>query len=61
MPYASFQHTARKSYYGSRQDTRAYGTTRDLVVATGLQYVHAFELLWFLPAELTLGGRIQLR
>ena len=54
--YASFQHTARKSYYGSRQDTRAYGTTRDLVVATGLQYVHAFERLWFLPAELTLGA-----
>lgn len=53
--YASFQNTARKSYYGSRQDSLAYGTTRDLVVAAGAQYIHAFERLWFMPAELTLG------
>ena len=54
--YASFQNTARKSYYGSKQDLRAYGTTRDLVVASGLQYVHAFERLLFMPSELTLGA-----
>ncbi len=53
--YASFQNTARKSYYGSKQDTKAYGTTRDLTLATGTQYVHAFSRLWFMPAELTLG------
>ena len=53
--YASFQNTARKSYYGSKQDTKAYGTTRDLTLAAGTQYVHAFSRLWFMPAELTLG------
>lgn len=53
--YASFQNTARKSYYGSRQDPKAYGTTHDLTVAVGAQYVHAFPRLWFMPSELTLG------
>ena len=53
--YASFQNTARKSYYGSKQDPNAYGTTHDLTVAAGTQYVHAFSRLWFMPAELTLG------
>lgn len=54
--YFSFQNTARKSYYGSHRDSLAYGTTRDLVMASGVQYVHAFDRLWFLPAELTLGA-----
>ncbi|HJA96217.1 MAG TPA: TonB-dependent receptor [Candidatus Alistipes faecavium] len=54
--YASFQNTARRSYYGSKKDLKAYGTTRDLTVAAGTQYVHAFERLWFMPAELTLGA-----
>ncbi len=53
--YFSFQNTARKSYYGSKQDPLAYGTTHDLVMASGLQYVHAFERLLFLPSELTFG------
>lgn len=54
--YASFQNTARKSYYGSHQDPNAYGTTHDLTVASGLQYVHAFRKLLFMPSELTLGA-----
>ena len=41
--YASFQNTARKSYYGSKQDLDAYGTTHDLTLAAGMQYVHAFR------------------
>ena len=53
--YASFQHIARKSYYGSKQDPDAYGRTHDLTVATGAQYIHSFDRLWFLPADLTLG------
>ena len=53
--YASFQNTARKSYYGSKQDPDAYGRTHDLTVATGAQYIHSFDRLWFLPADLTLG------
>ncbi len=31
--YASFQNTARKSYYGGNQDPDAYGTTHDLTAA----------------------------
>lgn len=54
--YASFQNTARKSYYGSGEDPNAYGTTHDITVATGAQYLHAFRRLWFMPAELTLGA-----
>lgn len=54
--YASFQNTARKSYYGSKQDPDAYGTTHDITVAAGVQYIHAFRKLLFMPAELTLGA-----
>lgn len=54
--YVSFQNTARKSYYGSKQDADAYGTTHDVTVASGLQYVHAFERLWLMPSELTVGA-----
>ena len=54
--YASFQNTARRSYYGSKQDPDAYGKTHDITVAAGAQYIHAFERLWFMPAELTVGA-----
>ena len=54
--YASFQNTARKSYYGGNQDPDAYGTTHDLTAAAGVQYVHAFRKLLFMPSELTLGA-----
>lgn len=54
--YASFQNTARKSYYGSHEDPNAYGTTHDITVASGAQYVRAFDRLGFMPAELTLGA-----
>lgn len=53
--YASFQNTARSSYYGAYQDPDAYGRTHDLTAAAGLQYVHAFRRLLFMPSELTLG------
>ena len=54
--YASFQNTDRKSYYGSRRDPNAYGTTHDLTVAAGGQYVRTFDRLLFMPSELTLGA-----
>lgn len=54
--YLSFQNTARESYYGGGQDPDAYGRTHDLTVAAGAQYVHGFDRLGFLPAELTLGA-----
>ena len=53
--YVSFQNTARKSYYGSKQDPDAYGTTHDLTVAAGMQYIHEFRKLLFMPSELTFG------
>ena len=54
--YASLQNTARKSYYGTMRDPDAYGTTHDLTVAAGAQYIHTFERLLFMPSELTLGA-----
>ena len=51
--YASFQHIARKSYYGSKQDPDAYGRTHDLTVATGASTsIPVRPGLWFLPADL---------
>lgn len=54
--YGSFQNTARKSYYGAGMDLNAYGRTSDLTAGSGLQYIHAFDNLLFLPAELTVGA-----
>ncbi len=54
--YGSFQNTARSSYYGGNQDPDAYGHTHDLTVAAGMQYIHGFRKLLFMPAELTFGG-----
>ncbi len=54
--YGSFQNTARTSYYGAYKDPNAYGRTDDLTAASGAQYIHAFDELLFLPAELTVGA-----
>lgn len=51
--YSSFQLTSRKSYYGGGQDLNAYGTTKDAVVVSGLQYTRKFSL--FMPAEFIVG------
>lgn len=53
--YGAFQNTARSSYYGAYQDPNAYGRTHDLMASSGVQYIHAFEELFFMPAELTAG------
>lgn len=53
--YAALRDTKRDSYYGSNQDPNAYGSTHDLVAVGGAQYIHSFDRLWFMPAELT-GG-----
>ncbi|MGM9804404.1 MAG: TonB-dependent receptor domain-containing protein [Muribaculaceae bacterium] len=53
--YASMQNTRRNSYYGSGMDENAYGTTKDLVVVSGAQYIHQFDKLWFMPSELVAG------
>lgn len=60
-------HTNRHSYYGGgpvnpaaptaddKAALGAYGLTKDLTMQTGLQYVHNFDKLLFMPSELTLG------
>jgi len=53
--FASMQYIDRKSYYGAGQDPRAYGTTQDMTVVSGLQYTHKWERLWFMPAEFVAG------
>ncbi|MBE6223816.1 MAG: TonB-dependent receptor [Bacteroidales bacterium] len=53
--YAALRDTKRDSYYGSNMDPNAYGSTHDLVVVGGGQYVHSFTKLWFMPAEFTAG------
>ena len=56
--YTSFQNTARKSYYGAGQDPNAYGRTHDLMAAAGVQYVHEFDHLLFMPSNLTVGSEV---
>ncbi len=53
--YTALRDTKRDSYYGSNMDPNAYGSTHDLVLVGGGQYVHKFTKLWFMPAEFT-GG-----
>lgn len=56
--YGSFQNTARKSYYGAGKDPDAYGRTHDLTAAAGVQWVHEFDHLLFMPANLTIGSEV---
>lgn len=53
--FASAQNIDRDSYYGAGQDPNAYGRTTDLTWVAGGQYVHSFDRLLFLPADLTAG------
>ncbi len=63
--YASFQSISRDSYYGgtgdgsddSKEDAmKAYSKTRDLNIMGGVQFIHNFASLLFMPADLTLGA-----
>ena len=63
--YISFLNTDRKSYYGgtgsgSEEEValaaRAYGETHDLTYVGGVQYVHQFARLLFMPADITIGA-----
>jgi outer membrane receptor for ferrienterochelin and colicins len=48
--YFSAQHIGRKSYYNG------YGKTQNTTLVTGAKYVHNFDKLWFMPADLTIGA-----
>lgn len=64
--YFSFQNTDRKSYYGGTGEgiteedkenaEKAYGTTSDLTLVGGAQYIHSFDKLIFLPSDFTVGA-----
>ncbi len=62
--YASFQIVSRDSYYGGTGDgsdeskaeaLKAYSKTHDTYLMGGVQFVHNFGNLLFMPAQLTLG------
>lgn len=63
--YFSFLTTQRKSYYGGTASgteeeieaaRQAYGSTDDFTYVAGAQYVHKFDNLFFMPADLTVGA-----
>lgn len=54
--YTSGQGINRKSYFGTEQNRDAYGRTADLTLVAGGQYTYAFEKLFFMPSELTVGA-----
>lgn len=57
--YTSLQNVQRKSYYGSNKDLYAYGNTANTTAVGGVQYVHNFDKLLFMPSELTTGFEYQ--
>lgn len=63
--YTSFQIVSRDSYYGGTGDgsdeskaeaLKAYSKTHDTNIMGGMQFVHNFGQLFFMPAALTLGA-----
>lgn len=54
--YAALQHINRDSYFGSHQDTLAYGSTTDLTAVAGARITHHFQRFWFAPAKLLWGA-----
>ncbi len=63
--FASFETVSRKSYYGGTGDDseekraealKAYSKTHDCNIMTGIQFVHNFSRLLFMPAGLTVGA-----
>lgn len=63
--YTSFQIVSRDSYYGGTGDgsdeskaeaLKAYSKTHDTNIMGGMQFVHNFGQLLFMPAALTLGA-----
>lgn len=58
--YTSAQHINRQSYYGMQQDPNAYGTTIDISIVSGIQFLHDFNKILFTPAILTTGTEYQI-
>ncbi|MBN2611579.1 MAG: TonB-dependent receptor, partial [Bacteroidales bacterium] len=58
--FASAQHIARDSYYSSKQDANAYGTTKDISAISGIQFSNDFDKIIFTPATFTTGIEYQI-
>lgn len=57
--YTSLQHIDRDSYYGTKMDENAYGSTNDLTAVGGAMYVGNMEKCLFSPATFTGGVEYQ--
>lgn len=57
--YTAMQHIDRNSYYGSHQDTSAYGHTNDFTWMAGSQFVSDYDRFLFAPATITYGIEYQ--
>lgn len=57
--FTAAQNIVRNSYYGTGMDPNAYGKTFNTTAMAGAQYVRNFDELFFMPAELTMGGEYQ--
>lgn len=53
--YSSLQNIARKSYYGTNLDPGAYGSTQDLTLNAGVQYIRHIDRMLIMPSTFT-GG-----
>lgn len=53
-PYASFQHIARESYFGTDYNPNAYGQSRDITAVVGGQYRFSYPC-GLMPADLSAG------
>jgi len=53
-PYASFQHIARESYFGTNYNPNAYGQSKDITAVVGGQYRFSYPC-GAMPADLSAG------
>lgn len=53
--YSSGRYIARNTYYGANYDPTAYGSTNNLTMASGIQYVNYQKNMLFAPAVFTMG------
>lgn len=53
--HVAMQHIGRESYYGVGCNPNAYGTTKDLTVTAGAQYVYKINRFLWSPSDLSFG------
>ncbi|MBP5210813.1 MAG: TonB-dependent receptor [Bacteroidales bacterium] len=53
--FTSAQYINRASYFGTNYNQNAFGDTKDITVNAGVQYIHRFEKMLFMPSVFTTG------